>query len=58
MEKSDLGKKVDKDSITGLVVESDKKEMLYKGKKTIALKDYLDSDLTFHNWSRSCDVGH
>lgn len=50
----DLGEKA-KDKV---VVEKDKKKMLHKGRDKICLQDYLDSNPAFHNWSRSCDVGH
>ena len=43
---------------TGLTVEKQPKKLLYKGIKETKLKDYLDSNPTYHNWSRSCDVGH
>ncbi|MFH0752729.1 MAG: hypothetical protein V1914_04000 [archaeon] len=53
---NNLKKLIERD--TGLVVEKQPKKLLYKGVTETKLGDYLDSDSTYHNWSRSCDVGH
>ncbi|MBU2497011.1 MAG: hypothetical protein KJ767_03050 [Nanoarchaeota archaeon] len=38
--------------------EQEREEILYKGQYKVRLQEYLDSDPKYHNWSRSCDVGH
>lgn len=43
---------------SSVVVEEAPKKLLYEGKNEIKLPDYLDSDPSYHNWSRACDVGN
>ena len=39
------------------VLETPRK-MRYTTGNQINLKEYLDTDSTYHTWSRACDAGH
>ena len=53
----DLEKDVQKSSVKPKVVKN-REYLQYEGKEEMDLKNYLDSDPKYHNWSRSCDAGH
>ncbi len=36
----------------------EREPLSYHGEKDIDLGEYLNRDAKYHNWSRSCDVGH
>ncbi|MDI6738441.1 MAG: hypothetical protein QME12_08100, partial [Nanoarchaeota archaeon] len=46
------------DAEPSVVVEEAPRKLLYEGSEEIKLPDYLDTDPSYHNWSRACDVGH
>jgi len=52
-----LEKNVQKSSVSPVVVKG-RDSFQYEGKENIDLKNYLDSNPKYHNWSRSCDTGH
>jgi len=53
-----LEKKVSKEFVPKPQTLRERRFLSYHGKKNIKLGEYLDSDAKYHNWSRSCDVGH
>ncbi len=53
----ELEKNVEKSPAKPFVVK-ERENLQYEGEKEMDLKNYLNSDPKYHNWSRSCDTGH